>query len=552
MNFVNFPTYRNPLKPNDSSKMLKTNHNRVIIHIDIDCFYAQVEEILNPELRTKNVGIQQKSCIVTCNYNARAKGVTKLMGLQEALQLCPDLVLVNGEDLTKYKQMSDRIFEVLSSRYTHQIEKLGMDENFLDVTKLLDNYSAAASNAVEKSTFIESSSCDGELECDCGCYKRLKIGTHIAKEMRQTLFDELGITTCAGIAYNKQLAKLIGSRNKPNKQTVIFDSAVSSYMRSLESVRKICGIGHKMAEQLESFGIKTVADLQDFDLELLKKKLDIKTAEKLKNWANGIDSSEIRPTGKPKSLSIEDSTYGNPLKNLLEVETKFSSLLSKLLAVTNDDGRIPCAFRVTVRKTVDVNDLLRRESKQVPINKSAITGNNSEVIQNLLKTAMSLFKKITPENPFTITLLGVSFCKFQEEIAQKSLIEKFLSKDVPKMTQMPKIESLKPPTSSSPKPKKSSKILEWISKANQSSSNESCTSPPSKRIKISSEEGPSTSTSSINVPPCVDLSIFNSLPEDLQKELIQQWNTPKPSLSPPNKKPVKKNTLDHFFKPKTS
>lgn len=112
-------------------------HTNVIIHIDIDCFYAQVEEIRDPTLRDKPVGIQQKNIVVTCNYVARTYGVKKLMLLTDALRLCPDLVLVKGEDLTPYRQMSNKIHAVLLT-FTHLVEKLGLDENFLDVTSIVN------------------------------------------------------------------------------------------------------------------------------------------------------------------------------------------------------------------------------------------------------------------------------------------------------------------------------------------------------------------------------------------------------------------------------
>ncbi|KAI8483322.1 hypothetical protein Bbelb_389260 [Branchiostoma belcheri] len=83
--------------------------SRVIVHIDVDCFYAQVEMIRDPTLRDKPLGIQQKNIVVTCNYVARKRGVTKLMFIKQAKELCPELVLVKGEDLTHYREMSYKI-----------------------------------------------------------------------------------------------------------------------------------------------------------------------------------------------------------------------------------------------------------------------------------------------------------------------------------------------------------------------------------------------------------------------------------------------------------
>ena len=120
-------------------------HDRTIIHVDIDCFYAQVEMIRNPNLRNVPLGIQQKHIVVTCNYIARERGVTKLSFIADAKKKCPDLVLVNGEDLTVYREFSGKVHSLLTQEFTPLVERLGMDENFLDVTDLvnsrLQNYS---------------------------------------------------------------------------------------------------------------------------------------------------------------------------------------------------------------------------------------------------------------------------------------------------------------------------------------------------------------------------------------------------------------------------
>ncbi|KAE8636692.1 hypothetical protein XENTR_v10003086 [Xenopus tropicalis] len=114
-----------------------TSASRVIVHIDMDCFYAQVEMIRNPELRNKPLGIQQKYIVVTCNYEARKFGVTKLMLIKDAREKCPQLVLVSGEDLTPYREMSYRATELLEE-FSPQVERLGFDENYIDVTELVD------------------------------------------------------------------------------------------------------------------------------------------------------------------------------------------------------------------------------------------------------------------------------------------------------------------------------------------------------------------------------------------------------------------------------
>ncbi|XP_072462109.1 DNA polymerase iota isoform X3 [Notamacropus eugenii] len=110
---------------------------RVIVHVDLDCFYAQVEMISHPELKGKPLGVQQKYLVVTCNYEARKLGVKKLMSVRDAKEKCPQLVLVNGEDLTRYREMSYKVTELLEE-FCPVVERLGFDENFVDITQMVE------------------------------------------------------------------------------------------------------------------------------------------------------------------------------------------------------------------------------------------------------------------------------------------------------------------------------------------------------------------------------------------------------------------------------
>uniref|UniRef100_A0A7N5JSV1 DNA polymerase iota n=1 Tax=Ailuropoda melanoleuca TaxID=9646 RepID=A0A7N5JSV1_AILME len=114
-----------------------SSSSRVIVHVDLDCFYAQVEMISNPELKGKPLGVQQKYLVVTCNYEARKLGVKKLMNVRDAKEKCPQLVLVNGEDLTRYREMSYKVTELLEE-FSPVVERLGFDENFVDLTEMVE------------------------------------------------------------------------------------------------------------------------------------------------------------------------------------------------------------------------------------------------------------------------------------------------------------------------------------------------------------------------------------------------------------------------------
>lgn len=411
-------------------------HNSVIIHIDIDCFYAQVEEIRNPALREQPVGVTQKYLLVTCNYLARSRGVKKMIPVAEAMQLCPELVLVNGEDLTPYRQMSNEIHNVMH-RYTTLVEKLGFDENFLDVTSLVDEKITEAYNEHQPTdtTLIDCHiypEYEALSSCGCGCEKRLIIGANIAREIRQKLYEELGIRSCAGIAHNKLLAKIVGSRNRPNKQTVLVPTCANDMMIGLESIRKIPGIGAKAEQLLSEAGVRTVRELQEVDFSVLVNIFGEGTTTKYKDWSRGIDKSTIVPTGKPKVIGLEDSCRTISVRT--DVEDKLRQLLIRLINKVIEDGRIPLALKITVRKFDGDKRTSHRETKQaniLPTLFTELSGGRIQLIDNgqekLLKIVMRLFERVVNlRAPFKITLLGLAFNKFQQRNKSNRSIANFL------------------------------------------------------------------------------------------------------------------------------
>lgn len=413
-------------------------HNSVVIHIDIDCFYAQVEEIRNPTLRNKPVGITQKYLLVTCNYLARSFGLKKMIPVVEAQRICPDIVLVNGEDLTPYRLMSNKIHAIMH-RFTSLVEKLGFDENFLDVTSIVDERIAESYNN-ENNSALENSLIDCNVfpeyetlsSCCCGCERRLIIGAKIANEIRQLLFNELGITSCAGIAHNKLLAKIIGSKNRPNKQTVLIPSCTNDVMIGLESIRSIPGIGHKAEQLLNEAGVRTVKELQEMDFILLQKLFGFETATKYKHWSHGIDKSTVIASGKPKTIGLEDAC--RTISFRADVEDKLRHLLIRLINKVVEDGRVPLVVRITVRKIDSKKKTSHRETKQaniLPTLFKELSNGKIELIENgqdkLLKIVMRLFERVVNlKAPFKITLLGLAFVKFQQRNKINRSIANFL------------------------------------------------------------------------------------------------------------------------------
>lgn len=224
-------------------------HPRSIIHVDMDCYYAQVEMVQHPEHKNKPLVVHQKHLIVTSNYIARQFGIKKCMSVQEGLSLCPNLVLIRGEDLTRYRQNSAKIFEIIQ-RYTPFVERLGLDEFYIDVTSLIEKHIDPRESGADLSN-AEKSFGEPDEDCPCGCHVRLLAAARISTDIRLKIFKELGLTSSAGVAHNKLLAKLGGQINKPNGQTLIYPFAAASLISSLGPVSKIPGVGQKMTELLQ-------------------------------------------------------------------------------------------------------------------------------------------------------------------------------------------------------------------------------------------------------------------------------------------------------------
>lgn len=586
-------------------------HPKSIIHIDIDCFYAQVEMVRNPELKTVPLGIQQKNIVVTSNYEARTYGIQKCMLVTEALKLCPNLKLVNGEDLHNYRSASNKIFSILLT-WKCPVEKLGMDENFIDVTSLVQE----KLKTIDISTLSLSGHVYSEtsMGCPCGCHSRLRIASQIASEMRKKIFEELGFTTCAGIAHNKLLAKLICPLHKPNDQSTIMPEHAVSFMATLPSVRSIPSIGSKTTEALISHKILTVSDLQQVSIDVLKKYFSSDMAVRLKNLALGEDNTPVKQTGKPQSIGLEDSFRTVSVKS--EVEEKFGALLQRLLTLVKEDGRIPVSLRVTLRKKDAKRLSSHRESRQCQISTSIfiITNGTLSVTeagqQKLMAIIMRLFNKLIDlSKPFHLTLVGLAFTKFQERMTGRGSIVNYLMNDISVQsvlnlqndcdmsTSSMDYTAVSPSSSTTtdlsdaevePSPKKPKKV-NWIAKRRCLSKEE--VASPSKlkvgELRLNSKELEKVSELRLNsrdrsltpraspakeclsdasdsmkdvaeggncddCPSYVDKEVFSALPDEMQQELKAMWKNPSssemPRSSPRTNKP-KSNTILKYFVP---
>ncbi|WP_413702330.1 DNA polymerase IV [Psychromonas sp. KJ10-10] len=245
---------------------------RKIIHIDMDCFYAQVEMRDNPEYRDVALAIggkvDRRSVLSTCNYLARSFGVHSAMPSFKAKQLCPELVIIPGR-MQVYVDISKQIKEIYA-RYTHLIEPLSLDEAFLDVT-------------------------------DCQLFQGS--ATYIAEDIRRAIFEELNLTASAGVAPVKFLAKIASDENKPNGICVITPDKIPAFIKTLP-LKKIPGVGKVAQQRLAEKGLLNCADVRQYSAEKLLLEFG-KLGGALLNYSRGIDNREVQPYRERKSLAVE-------------------------------------------------------------------------------------------------------------------------------------------------------------------------------------------------------------------------------------------------------
>ncbi|XP_027958810.1 DNA polymerase iota isoform X1 [Eumetopias jubatus] len=406
-----------------------SSSSRVIVHVDLDCFYAQVEMISNPELKGKPLGVQQKYLVVTCNYEARKLGVKKLMNVRDAKEKCPQLVLVNGEDLTRYREMSYKVTELLEE-FSPVVERLGFDENFVDLTEMvekrLQQLQSDELSALTGSGHVYNNQ---YINLHDIVHIRLLVGSQIAAEMREAMYNQLGLTGCAGVASNKLLAKLVSGIFKPNQQTVLLPESSQVLIQSLSHVKEMPGIGYKTAKRLEALGISSVLDLQTFSPKILEKELGISVAQRIQKLSFGEDNSPVTPSGPPQSFSEEDSF--KKCSSEVEAKNKIEELLASLLNRVCQDGRKPHTIRLIIRRYSSENHC-SRESRQCPIPSHVIqklgTG-NCDVMTPMVDILMKLFRNmVNVKMPFHLTLLSVCLCNLKAlNTAKKGTIDYYLT-----------------------------------------------------------------------------------------------------------------------------
>ncbi|ALK94947.1 DNA polymerase IV [Massilia sp. WF1] len=247
---------------------------RKIIHCDCDCFYASVEMRDDPSLRGRPLAVggraDQRGVIATCNYEARRYGIHSAMATGQAMKLCPELRLI-PPNMEKYRIASTQIMDIYRD-YTELVEPLSLDEAYLDVTA--------------------SKHCKGSA-------------TLIAQEIRQRIFETVGITASAGVAPSKFVAKIASDWNKPDGLFLVRPDEVDAFVAALP-VKKLHGVGKVTAAKMNGLGVQTCADLRSWSMAKLQEHFGSFGA-RLHDLCRGIDFREVNPVRERKSISTEET-----------------------------------------------------------------------------------------------------------------------------------------------------------------------------------------------------------------------------------------------------
>ena len=340
---------------------------RKIIHVDMDAFYASVEELDNPDLKGKPLAVggnEIRGVVSAANYEARKYGVRSAMSGYLAKKNCPHLTFVKPRFI-RYKEISKQIRNIFFD-YTDMVEPLSLDEAYLDVT-------------VNK--------------------KGNPSATLIAQEIRQRIFDEVGLKASAGISINKFIAKVASDFNKPNGQKTVNPEEVLQFLEDLE-IRKFYGVGKVTADKMYKLGIFTGKELKEKPLEFLEANFG-KSGSYYFDVVRGIHHSEVKPHRIPKSVGAE-RTFNENLSSeifMLERLEHIANELEKRLKKSNIAGK-------TLTLKIKYSDFtLHTRSKTLPyfIAEKAL----------ILENAKELLYQEKMEN--SVRLLGISLANLNNE-----------------------------------------------------------------------------------------------------------------------------------------
>ena len=350
----------------------------MIIHLDMDAFFASVEVREHPELVGLPVAVggpsKSRGVVAAANYEARKFGVHSAMPMSQAVRLCPALQVL-PTNMSLYVEVSKQIHEIFN-RYTPEIEPLSLDEAFLDVRGSLKLFGSAA---------------------------------EIAKRIKQDIKRELQLVVSAGVAPNKFVAKIASDINKPDGFVVVEEHEMQQFLDPLP-VKRIWGVGKKTEQQLHNYGIITIKDLRTQSPRWLIDRFG-KQGDHIYRLANGQDKREVVSDAKAKSISAEN-TFIEDIRDTDTLIAYLSQLTEQVAARLREKERKGKTVNIKIRFH-DFRTLVRSKTLPKATNQTALIW---EAVKNLFNTALAEERS----THVAIRLLGVGVSGFSNDTVEQA------------------------------------------------------------------------------------------------------------------------------------
>ncbi len=356
--------------------------NRIILHCDLDCFFAAVEIRDNPQYKNKPVIIgadpkegKGRGVIATCNYEARQYGLHSAMPISQAYRRCPHGIYLRPNG-TKYHEVSREVMEILES-YSNEFQKVGADEAYLELTGKAQHY------------------CEAE---------------RIAKQIQEEILERIGITISIGIAPTKSLAKIASDENKPNGITVVNPENIAYFLKDMD-ITRIPGVGKKTKVYFYKKGIKKIGDVIKTPLPKMIE-LFGKHGRWIWNVANGLDNRKVKEFHEERKSISAERTFYTDTKDFNEILSKFEDINSRI-------HKSLLKHQITY-KTITLKIRFKgfqtfTRSKTLPF--------HIRDEQFVLKTILQLFKEFS-NNDKKVRLVGIKLSSFErnQKNRQKNLL----------------------------------------------------------------------------------------------------------------------------------
>jgi DNA polymerase-4 len=346
----------------------------MIIHLDMDAFFASVEIRERPELAGLPVVVggpsKSRGVVAAASYAARKFGIHSAMPMSQADRLCPVLICLPS-NIALYTAVSKQIHEIFN-RYTPEIEPLSLDEAFLDVSGSLKLFGSA---------------------------------TEIAKKIKRDIKEELQLVVSAGIAPNKFVAKIASDIDKPDGFVVVEEDEMQLFLDPLP-VKRIWGVGKKTEQQLHNYGITTIKDLRTQSPRWLIDRFG-KQGDHIYRLANGLDKREVISDAKAKSISSE-STFVEDISNK-------ETLIAYLSHLTE---QVAARLREKDRKGKTVNIKIRFHDFTTIVRSKTLAESTNQT-EKIWQTVKSLFNTALPSGRVAVRLLGVGISGFANDTAHQ-------------------------------------------------------------------------------------------------------------------------------------